>query len=107
MDLSLSDLDKMIENKIVLMNGNGHSHDKKLTHGELADIIPTNFSECPGGDCGHQTLRSTKFTKSFWECPECESNANPDHSHTCLTCGRNVDVDDRNDSSIELKDGEN
>ena len=99
-DLTISDLKELIRSEMQVGNNNG---EKKLTHQELADIIPTNFSECPGGDCGHQTLRSNKFTNKRWECPECRANANPEHTNTCLTCGRNIPKDERNDSEVELE----
>ena len=67
--MNLTEATQYFDARYALKNGNSDS--KKLTHDELADIIPTNFGECPGGDCGHQTLKSNKFTNKLWECPEC------------------------------------
>lgn len=100
-EIPLTDLQAMFDNRYQQKNSN--SDVKKLTHQELSELIPTNFSECPGGDCNHQVLRSNKFTDKLWECPNCKANANPDHTHTCLTCGREIGEDDRNESEVELE----
>ena len=86
-------------------NGNGHSHDeKKASHEIMRAAMPTNFMSCPGGDCGHATLRGDNFTKEFKTCKSCNSNATPKNSPVCLTCGKGPGIADDKDDFFEDSD---
>lgn len=77
--------------------------EKKLTHEELADMIPDgiNAMACPGGDCGHMKLKNKKQTSKWKSCPNCEANTVPKGHEFCPYCTKNLDPNDL-ESGIEL-----
>jgi len=107
MDLTMTDLDRLIENKINLMNGNGKEQDQDQDpHMKLQSNLPTgvNFAKCENGDCGHVKLQNPKQTTSWKSCPTCKNNVIPKTNDYCFNCG----IEDRgsqdfwNDSDVEI-----
>jgi len=104
----MSDLDRLIENKIQLMNGNVGSDIKKLTHQEVEDeLMQVNFGRCKNGDCHGRVLRKNPMIKEFKSCKNCNSNTVEKHSDICPTCGNTNQDEFDDDSDVELQDGEN
>jgi len=94
MEMSLSDLDRMIVNKINLINGNDKEPDQD-PHMTLRKNLPSgvNFAKCEGDDCGHVKLQNPQQTTSWKACPNCKNNNVPDNFDYCPVCG----IEDRND----------
>jgi len=105
-DVSISELYTIMDGRYEMKNGQGQS--KKLSHTEMADLIPSgvNFMSCPGGDCGHQRLTNPKSNTRFKSCPDCETNTVPFDANFCPTCGRNHEDDEWDDSDVKLQGGE-
>ena len=90
-----------------LGNATNNPHDKTLTHDEMRELMNTNYMSCPGGNCGHEKLRSNHFHTDFKSCPECEANTVPLDSNICSTCGHEPqDADEWEDSDVRLQGGD-
>jgi len=105
MDLSLTDLDRIIENKVTLMNGNGHEQDED-PHETLRKNLPSavNFAKCEGKDCGHVKLENPRQTTSWKSCPTCKNNVVPKQDDYCFNCSSEDrgESDFWNDSDVEI-----
>jgi len=88
MDITLSDLDRMIQNKVTLMNGNGNDSNQDQ-HEILRKNLPSsvNFAKCEGSDCGHVKLQNPRQTTSWKACPTCKNNVIPKQDDYCFNCG--------------------
>jgi len=77
---------------------------RKLKHEEIAELIPTNYGKCPGGDCGHMKIKNPNQSKKHKICSngKCESNS-VRKDQPCPTCGKDFDEDEWK----ELEDGVN
>jgi len=97
MDFTLSDLDRMISNKITLMNGNDKDQHED-PHMKLQRDLPTgvNYAKCEGSDCGHVKMQNARQTTSWKSCPTCRNNDVPKNSDFCPNCG----IEDRGDSDF-------
>ena len=100
---------RLIVRDELLKNGNGKSVDKHLTHEDMGEVIGTNFSQCPSGNCTHGNIpiKSNRPTKEFKTCRSCKSNATPKSSSICQTCGKGPGIaedpgDYFEDSDIEV-----
>ena len=86
-----------------------HAHEIKTNHAELSELMPkgVNFAKCADGSCGNSVIENSKITKKFKECDNCGSNAVPNSSDICPTCGikEPTDEDDKenfwNESNID------
>jgi len=109
MDMSMGDLDRLIEHKIQLINGNGKSTGD--SHAELAHHLPrgTNFAKCNGSDCNHMKLTNPSPNNEWKSCPNCSSNTVPQHNEYCPTCGTEDRMDPEfwDDSDVNIRGGEN
>jgi len=84
--------------------------EKELTHDEMIDLIPKgiNAISCPGGNCGHTTLKNKNKTKKWKECPNgnCGANTVPKDSEFCPYCEHKIKHPDEMDSGVELEEEE-
>lgn len=103
----MTDLDRMIENKITLMNGNGNKHDED-PHEEMRKALPSamNFAKCDGDNCGHVKMENQRHTDSWKSCPSCKNNVVPKKDDYCFNCGSEDrgDADFWNESDVEMGD---
>jgi len=106
-ELSYTELDKLIENKIKLMNGNGKEQDQD-PHETLRKNLPSsvNFAKCEGSDCGNVKLQNPRQTTSWKSCPTCKNNVIPKQDDYCFNCGSEDrgEQDFWNDSDVEIGD---
>jgi len=76
----------------------------QITHEDIAGIIQTNYSKCPGGDCGHKKITKNNLISDFKSCPDCQTNTVPEDYDFCPTCGRDHEKDDWDNSDVEVKE---
>ena len=93
----------------------GHDHSKKLTHEELAELIPKgiNYAKCVGSDCGGMKIKNSIQTTKYKTCPngDCEANTVPKGTDFCPYCNKGIaedaELDDGIDITKEEEDDEN
>lgn len=84
----------------------GHDHSKKLTHEELAELIPKgiNYAKCVGSDCGGMKIKNSIQTTKYKTCPngDCEANTVPKGTDFCPYCNKGIAEDADLDDGIDI-----